>query len=103
MQISHHDNTSPIPTATMSFKMPALETLPEFSGGNFPQWFRGLKLRLRVGNDLGGVVIPPPANIMVEIVEAKISGAAPAFLSISADLQAILVKDAITDADIIPW
>ena len=84
----------------MSFKMPALETLPKFSGENFPQWFRGLKLRLRVGNDLGGVAIPPPADVMVQIIEAKTSGAAAAFWSSSAPLQAILVKDGIMEEDL---
>jgi len=101
VQNPYYSNTSPpTPTATMSFKMPDLNNLLEFSGGNFPQWFHGLKLRLRVGNDLGGVVIPPPANVMVEIIEAKISGAAAVFLSNSADLQAILVKGSITEEDL---
>jgi len=90
------------PAANISFKMPALDSLPSFSGGNFPQWLRSLKLHLRAGNDQGpeGMVILPPPALMVQIMEAKTTGDASATWT-SAPLQAILAKEEnITENDL---
>jgi hypothetical protein len=82
--------------------MPPLDSLPSFSGGNFPQWLRSLKLHLRVGNDQGpeGTVISPPPALMVQIMEAKTIGDASVTWN-SEPLQDILAKEEnITDDDL---